>query len=179
MEAYDTLGFPKDTQQEILNMVMGILTIGNCEFAEANDVAKLVDETPADDTAKMFGLPPDVLKEMLLVRQIKIGKDVTKAGRTVAQAEQARDGLARLVYGRLFKYLIEKINLTLAEGDGGKQGQYFGVLDIAGFESFEVNSIEQLFINLSNEHLQAHFNNHIFKMELDDYKAEGWRSLEA
>eukprot|EP00913_Durusdinium_trenchii_P020685 g19426.t1 len=52
-------------------------------------------------------------------------------------------------------------------------GQFFGVLDIAGFESFEQNSLEQLFINLSNEHLQQHFNNHIFKMELDDYKAEG------
>mmetsp|Transcript_78594 Transcript_78594/g.163303 ORF Transcript_78594/g.163303 Transcript_78594/m.163303 type:complete len:1717 (+) Transcript_78594:111-5261(+) len=172
MEAYDTLGFPKDTQEEILNIVMGILTVGNCEFKEVNDVAELVDPTPADDAAKMFGLEPAVLKKMLLVRQMKVGKDITEAGRTPAQAEQARDGLARLIYGRLFKLLIEKININLSEGSKA-DGQFFGVLDIAGFESFEINCIEQLFINLSNEHLQAHFNNHIFKMELDDYKAEG------
>jgi len=171
-EAYDTLGFPKETQMEIFNMVVAILTLGNCEFDEDGDACKLKDETPMTDAAKMLGVEASVLKKMVLVRLIKVGRDVTEAGRTVAQAEQARDGLARLIYGRLFKYLIEEINKTLSEG-APTEGQYFGVLDIAGFESFEKNSIEQLFINLSNEHLQAHFNNHIFKMELDDYKAEG------
>merc|ERR1719421_2730738 len=75
----------------------------------------------------------------------------------------------------LFKWLIQRMNTTLVLGDASDSGSntWLGILDIAGFESFDVNSLEQLFINLSNEHLQLHFNNHVFKMELDEYKLEG------
>uniref|UniRef100_A0A7S2NT35 Myosin motor domain-containing protein n=1 Tax=Zooxanthella nutricula TaxID=1333877 RepID=A0A7S2NT35_9DINO len=170
--ALSALGFSSAMQLEIFKVVMGVLTLGNTEFAEAGEGSTLKDDKPVKDTADMLGIPFEDLKRSLVCRLLKVGNDVTVAPRSRAQAEYARDGLARLMYGRLFKFLIARINKVLSEG-GDLSGQYFGVLDIAGFECFEVNSIEQLSINLGNEHLQAHFNNHIFKMELDDYKAEG------
>lgn len=173
-EAFDGLDFSKETQQEVFRIVAGILTMGNIDFKEDGEAAALVNEEPLIKTAALFGIDVDTLKKPTLVRRIVVGKDVTEAKRTAPQAKAARDGLVRLLYGRLFKWLIERINAKLSGGASSKvAGQFFGVLDIAGFESFEQNSLEQLFINLSNEHLQNFFNNHIFKMELDDYKLEG------
>ena len=73
----------------------------------------------------------------------------------------------------MFSHLIEKLNKTLVTGEISPKMKRVGLLDIAGFESFEKNSWEQLCINLSNECLQQHFNNYIFKTELKDYQAEG------
>jgi len=174
--ALGALGFSGEVQHEIFRVAMGVLTLGNVEFCEEGEGCRIKDSTPARDAAGLVGVPFEDLQRSLVARRLKVGRDVTKALRRPMQAEHARDSLARLLYGRLFKFLVARINDVLSEG-ADMQGQYFGILDIAGFESFDVNSIEQLSINLSNEHLQSHFNNHIFKMELEDYEAEGIDSV--
>ena len=82
-----------------------------------------------------------------------------------------RDTLTKAVYGALFTWTIAKINRSL--DTPRKAATLIGVLDIFGFESFENNSFEQLCINYCNEKLQFHFNEHIFKLEQDEYAKEG------
>ena len=88
------------------------------------------------------------------------------------QAEDARDAAAKALYNTLFAYLVARINDSL-EPTQDVEWLEVGVLDIFGFENFQVNSFEQLMINVANEQLQYYFNQHIFAWELQELKAEG------
>ena len=63
----------------------------------------------------------------------------------------------------MFDWLVARINAAI--GEDKSCAASVGVLDIYGFESFTSNDFEQFCINLANEKLQQHFNQHVFKME--------------
>ena len=89
----------------------------------------------------------------------------------VKAATSARDALAKELYGRLFNWIVLRIND--ATKDTSHKSNTIGILDIFGFEIFQLNSFEQLCINYANERLQQHFTNHTFDMEELLYKIEG------
>jgi len=72
----------------------------------------------------------------------------------------------------MFHWLILRCNKTLSVGNLERRF-FIGVLDIAGFEIFDFNSFEQLWINFVNERLQQFFNHHMFVLEQEEYKREG------
>ncbi|KAE8685053.1 Myosin-14 [Hibiscus syriacus] len=74
--------------------------------------------------------------------------------------------------------IVDKINSSIGQDSDSKF--LIGVLDIYGFESFKTNSFEQFCINLTNEKLQQHFNQHVFKMEQEEYTKEeiNWSYIE-
>merc|ERR1739838_131830 len=78
---------------------------------------------------------------------------------------------AKSLFTRLFDWIVRLVNDSLDTPTPRKH--FIGVLDIAGFEIFELNVLEQLLINYTNERLQQFFNHHMFVEEQEEYKREG------
>ena len=104
--------------------------------------------------------------------RIKVGTEWVTKGQTCEQATNAVGGIARAIFDRVFKWLIEKCNDTLIDATM-KKANFCAVLDIAGFEIFEYNGFEQISINFVNEKLQQFFNHHMFVVEQEEYVKEG------
>uniref|UniRef100_A0A3B4AC58 Myosin motor domain-containing protein n=1 Tax=Periophthalmus magnuspinnatus TaxID=409849 RepID=A0A3B4AC58_9GOBI len=111
------------------------------------------------------------LQKGLTRPRVKVGNEFVTKGQNQDQCVYSIGALAKAIYDRMFKWMVTRINKTL---DTKLQRQYFiGVLDIAGFEIFDLNSFEQLCINFTNEKLQQFFNHHMFVLEQEEYKKEG------
>jgi myosin-5 len=90
------------------------------------------------------------------------------------EAINSRDAMAKIIYGKLFEWIVKKINVSISKEmkSQKKKFKFIGILDIFGFEIFTLNSFEQLCINYANEKLQQHFNQHMFHLEQQEYKNE-------
>ena len=127
------------------------------------------------------------------LESVLLGFDTVTRGETIRRlydvdhAYDCRDALAKALYGSLFGWIVQRINemlspelqqLKLSKGRPGAAQRAapayeIGVLDIFGFENFESNSFEQICINVAHEQLQYFFNQHTFRLELEEYEAEG------
>ncbi|GAB2218803.1 hypothetical protein Drorol1_Dr00002035 [Drosera rotundifolia] len=121
---------------------------------------------------------PKALEDALMKRVMITPEEVINRTLDPLNATVSRDGLAKTIYSRLFDWLVDKINVSIGQDPNSKS--LIGVLDIYGFESFKHNSFEQFCINFTNEKLQQHFNQHVFKMEQEEYTKEeiDWSYIE-
>jgi myosin heavy subunit len=78
-------------------------------------------------------------------------------------ARESVEALVKDIYDRAFSHLVQRANVQLAPRV--EPQNFIGLLDIFGFEIFEVNSFEQMCINYCNEKLQSLFNYHVFELE--------------
>ncbi|NXN56499.1 MYH1B protein, partial [Rynchops niger] len=125
----------------------------------------------ADKAAYLMGLNSADLLKALCYPRVKVGNEYVTKGQTVQQVYNSVGALAKAVFEKMFLWMVIRINQQL---DTKQPRQYFiGVLDIAGFEIFDFNSLEQLCINFTNEKLQQFFNHHMFVLEQEEYKKEG------
>merc|ERR1719189_1832984 len=118
------------------------------------------------------GVDPEAVMKAFCKPRIKVGTEWVTKGQNIVQSMNAVGGIARAIFDRLFKWLIEKCNETLIDSTM-KKANCCCVLDIAGFEIFEYNGFEQISINFVNEKLQQFFNHHMFVVEQEEYLAEG------
>ncbi|KAJ3678582.1 hypothetical protein LUZ60_002385 [Juncus effusus] len=181
--AMDVVGISAEEQDAIFQVVAAILHLGNVEFSEGSDTdtSVLRDEKSCEHlntAAELFMCDAEELEASLCKRVIVTRGDKIIKNLDPRSAAISRDGLAKTVYSRLFDWLVNKINNSIGQDPDSKY--LIGVLDIYGFESFKTNSFEQFCINLTNEKLQQHFNQHVFKMEQEEYTKEeiDWSYIE-
>ena len=119
---------------------------------------------------ELLGLDLQAMRKWLCHRKIVSMRDVILKPMSSEQATGARDALAKHIYAELFSWIVAHINASLQSPS--KAQCFIGVLDIYGFETFEINSFEQFCINYANEKLQQQFNQHVFKLEQEEYLKE-------
>lgn len=182
-KAMDTVGISVEEQDAIFRVIAAILHLGNIEFAKGKEFDSSM---PKDEkswfhlrtAAELFMCDAKALEDSLCLKIIGTRDETIVTNVDPRTAASRRDALAKIVYSRLFDWLVDTINKSIGQDPTSKH--LIGVLDIYGFESFKTNSFEQFCINLTNEKLQQHFNQHVFKMEQEEYTREeiNWSYIE-
>ena len=168
------VGMPQDEQDKVFNVVAAVLHLGNITFVDKGDDASSVPCGPAEAAllavSELLVVDKGGLLHALTTRTRQTPEGPIVSPIDVKAAEANRDALAKTLYSRLFDWLVERINSSIGQDSNAKS--LIGVLDIYGFEQFTNNDFEQFCINLANEKLQQHFNQHVFKMEQAEYERE-------
>ncbi|OXB59358.1 hypothetical protein ASZ78_016099 [Callipepla squamata] len=154
--AMEMVGFLPKTRRQIFSLLSAILHLGNIRYKK---------KTYRDDSIDICN--PEILP---------IVSDLL-------EAVTVRNSMAKSLYSALFDWIVFRINHALLNSKDMEESTKtlsIGVLDIFGFEDYENNSFEQFCINFANERLQHYFNQHIFKLEQEEYRAEGisWHNID-
>nr|XP_046249649.1 unconventional myosin-IXAa isoform X4 [Scatophagus argus] len=184
--AMEMVGFLPATRKQIFSLLSAILHLGNIRYKR---------KTYRDDSIDIHN--PEVLpvvsellevKEEMLFEALTTRKTVTVGEKLIvpyklSEAGTVRDSMAKSLYSALFDWIVFRINhalLNVKDLVETTKILSIGVLDIFGFEDYENNSFEQFCINFANERLQHYFNQHIFKLEQEEYRAEGisWHNID-
>ncbi|XP_030610164.1 myosin-1-like [Archocentrus centrarchus] len=171
--AIDILGFTGEEKIGIYKLTGAVMHYGNMKFKQKprEEQAEPDGTEVADKAAYLMGLNSADLLKALCYPRVKVGNEYVTKSQTVQQVYNSIGALAKSVYEKMFLWMVLRINQML---DTKQPRQFFiGVLDIAGFEIFDYNSLEQLCINFTNEKLQQFFNHHMFVLEQEEYKKEG------
>ncbi|XP_034050986.1 unconventional myosin-X [Thalassophryne amazonica] len=179
MEALKVLEFTEEEIRDMFKLLSGVLQLGNIEFMTAGG-AQITTNQVVTDASELLGLDAFQLSEVLTQRSIILRGEEICSPLTIEQAVDSRDSVAMALYSQCFSWIILKINQKIKRQENFKS---IGILDIFGFENFEVrtvNRFEQFNINYANEKLQEYFNKHIFSLEQLEYNREGvqWDAID-
>ena len=173
-QSLTTIGVSNEKQAGIFGLLGALLHLGNVKItATRTDSVLPPSESSLVRACQMLGVDANefakwTVKKQLITRGEKIMSNLTQQ-----QALVVRDSVAKFIYSSLFDWLVENINASLStEEVNGRANSFIGVLDIYGFEHFAKNSFEQFCINYANEKLQQEFNQHVFKLEQEEYLRE-------
>merc|ERR1712061_627080 len=168
-----TLGFNQDQKDGLYKGTIAIAYLGNQKWKQ-----KGREEQAEPDGTDMVAKASEILQievdyfvDTFMKPKLKVGKDFVKKGQNLEQVNFSVSATSKSLFARLFDWIVALVNDSLDTPNPRKN--FIGVLDIAGFEIFELNVLEQLLINYTNERLQQFFNHHMFVQEQEEYKAEG------
>ncbi|XP_037613574.1 unconventional myosin-Va isoform X7 [Sebastes umbrosus] len=170
--AFTLLGVNESYQMGLFQVLAAILHLGNVEIKDKDSDSSVIPPNNRHLTAfcELVGVTYQDMSQWLCHRKLKTATETYIKTIPRLQATNARDALSKHIYAKLFNWIVEHVNKALITNF--KQHSFIGVLDIYGFETFEINSFEQFCINYANEKLQQQFNMHVFKLEQEEYMRE-------
>eukprot|EP00756_Hemistasia_phaeocysticola_P014368 Hpha_TRINITY_DN15334_c6_g1::TRINITY_DN15334_c6_g1_i1::g.90833::m.90833/K10357/MYO5; myosin V len=172
-ESFSKLAVSDDTVDAVWSVVAGIMFAENVTVEADGEGSKFTASAGqwVDRTVAAWKIEKATFEKEFLTQTLhtKEGSVLTKLN--TVKALDGRSALTKTLYDNQFQWLIDTCNKTIDKDVQG--GRWVGLLDIFGFEDFEVNSFEQLCINLANESLQCHYNEYIFSKDMDECRAEG------
>ena len=173
-QSLTTIGVSQDKQAEIFRLLSALLHLGNVKItATRTDSVLASTEQSLVRACQMLGVDANEFAKWTIKKQLITRGERIQSNLTQQQALVVRDSVAKFIYSAIFDWLVESINAGLAtEEVTSRASSFIGVLDIYGFEHFAKNSFEQFCINYANEKLQQEFNQHVFKLEQEEYLRE-------
>ncbi|KAM3925891.1 unconventional myosin-Va isoform 3-T3 [Leptodactylus fuscus] len=166
------LGIGDQYQMGIFRILAAILHLGNVDIKSRDADSCVI--PPKHEPLLLFcdlmGVDYEEMSHWLCHRKLVTAAETYIKPISRLQATNARDALSKHIYANLFGWIVTHVNKALLSS--AKQNSFIGVLDIYGFETFEINSFEQFCINYANEKLQQQFNLHVFKLEQEEYMKE-------
>merc|ERR1712186_75924 len=182
-EAFVSLGFSEQQEYDVYKNTACMMHMGNMtkDFVPVGkeEQAEIKDYSNAEKVAQLLGIDCEWMVTYFCKPKLKVGTEWVQKGSSCTGAGNSVSGIARAIYERTFRIVVDKCNETLIDPTM-KKVQYIGVLDIAGFEIFDYNGFEQICINYVNEKLQQFFNQHMFTPEQEEYVREGldWSNVD-
>uniref|UniRef100_A0A673XWM0 Myosin VA n=1 Tax=Salmo trutta TaxID=8032 RepID=A0A673XWM0_SALTR len=170
--AFSLLGINELNQKGLFQVLAAILHLGNVEIKDRDSDSSII---PPNNRhlmvfCELMGVTYQDMSHWLCHKKLKTAQETYIKPIPRLQASNARDALAKHIYAKVFNWIVDHVNKSLRATV--KQHSFIGVLDIYGFETFEINSFEQFCINYANEKLQQQFNMHVFKLEQEEYLKE-------
>uniref|UniRef100_A0A8C1YG99 non-specific serine/threonine protein kinase n=1 Tax=Cyprinus carpio TaxID=7962 RepID=A0A8C1YG99_CYPCA len=181
-QCFKVIGFTLEELGTVYSILAGILNAGDVEFTSVasehqTDKSNISNMAVLESAASLLCIRADELQEALTSHCVVTRGETIVRSNTVEKATEVRDAMGKALYGRLFSWIVNRINSLLKPDNDNQSGEEdkglnIGILDIFGFENFKRNSFEQLCINIANEQIQFYFNQHIFAWEQDEYLNE-------
>ncbi|KAK7151588.1 hypothetical protein R3I94_008047 [Phoxinus phoxinus] len=170
--AFTLLGVNESYQIGLFRILASILHLGNVEVKDRDSDSSIIPPNNGHLSVfcELMGVTYQDMSHWLCHKKLKTATETYIKPVPKLQAINARDALAKHIYAKLFNWIVDHVNKSLHSSV--KQHSFIGVLDIYGFETFEINSFEQFCINYANEKLQQQFNMHVFKLEQEEYMRE-------
>jgi len=176
------LGVSTEVQLHLWRILAALLHIGNIKIGASRSESHLDASEPSVAKAcRLLGIDATEFAKWTVKKQLVTRGEKIISNLTPQQATVVRDSVAKYIYSSLFDWLVETMNAFLApEAILKEVSSFIGVLDIYGFEHFAKNSFEQFCINYANEKLQQEFNQHVFKLEQEEYLREqiDWKFID-
>ncbi|KTF87085.1 hypothetical protein cypCar_00016950 [Cyprinus carpio] len=184
-QAMEMVGFLPPTKKQIFSVLSAILYLGNVTYEPkvVGEGLKVGPESVLSAISDLLKVKVELLVEALTTRKSMTANDRLILPYSFSEAITARDSMAQSLYSALFDWIVLRINHALLNKRDLEESVpclSIGVLDIFGFEDFKTNSFEQFCINYANEQLQYYCNQCIFKLEQEEYMAEGitWHNID-
>eukprot|EP01069_Polyplicarium_translucidae_P007657 Polyplicarium_translucidae@DN3137_c0_g1_i2.p1 len=178
LESFESMGLTTDQIEAIVSVVAGVILLGDVTIVEVEkdgvpDAAAIseTDRAKFHDACGLLGLDPEMTEEGICIKLSTAGGKQVRGRWNRVNGAMLKDSLSKAMFDKLFDWIIKFLNVNIKPPSGFKH--FMGMLDIFGFEVFANNSLEQMFINITNEMLQKNFTDVVFEREQKLYNSEG------